>query len=102
MQRKYAFAPCTIMGHELTHGFDDEVRKFDSIGNMIDWWTPEDLKKFQAKTGCLVKQYGNFVAVDDIAHAGDSYAPEVMRRLREVKRAWDPENIFHRNVVALT
>ena len=55
-----------IIGHELTHGFDDEGRKFDGKGNLSDWWTPEDTKKFEARTDCLVKEYGNFVAVDDV------------------------------------
>ncbi len=54
-----------IIGHELTHGFDDEGRKFDAGGNMSDWWTPEDAKHFEAKTGCLVNEYGNFTAVGE-------------------------------------
>jgi putative endopeptidase len=52
-----------IIGHELTHGFDDEGKKFDATGNLSDWWTADDTTKFQARTGCLVKQYGSFVAV---------------------------------------
>ena len=52
-----------VIGHELTHGFDDEGKKFDATGNLSDWWTAEDTTKFQARTGCLVKQYGGFVAV---------------------------------------
>jgi endothelin-converting enzyme/putative endopeptidase len=55
-----------VIGHELTHGFDDEGKKFDGKGNLADWWTAEDTKKFEAKTGCLVKEYGNFTAVDDV------------------------------------
>ncbi len=55
-----------IIGHELTHGFDDEGRKFDGKGNLSDWWTPEDVKKFEARTDCLVEEYGKFVAVDDL------------------------------------
>jgi predicted metalloendopeptidase len=54
-----------IIGHELTHGFDDEGRKFDGLGNLSDWWTPADVKQFEAKTSCLVDEYGNFVAVED-------------------------------------
>ena len=52
-----------VIGHELTHGFDDEGKKFDGKGNLADWWTAEDTTKFEAKTGCLVNQYGSFVAV---------------------------------------
>jgi putative endopeptidase len=54
-----------VIGHELTHGFDDEGKKFDAKGNLADWWTAEDTTKFQAKTSCLVKEYGNFTAVED-------------------------------------
>jgi putative endopeptidase len=55
-----------IVGHELTHGFDDQGRQFDANGNLSDWWTPEDGKKFDEMTDCEVKEYGNFVAVDDV------------------------------------
>jgi endothelin-converting enzyme/putative endopeptidase len=55
-----------VIGHELTHGFDDEGRKFDAKGNLSDWWTPEDAKKFETRTDCLVQEYSNFVAVDDV------------------------------------
>jgi predicted metalloendopeptidase len=55
-----------VIGHELTHGFDDQGAQFGPTGNLSDWWTPEDKKNFQARTGCLVNEYGNFVAVDDL------------------------------------
>lgn len=55
-----------VIGHELTHGFDDEGKKFDAKGNLSDWWTPEDTKKFEARTDCLVNEYGGFTAVDDV------------------------------------
>ncbi len=55
-----------VIGHELTHGFDDEGKKFDAKGNLSDWWTTEDTKKFEARTDCLVKEYGGFTAVDDV------------------------------------
>jgi len=55
-----------VIGHELTHGFDDEGKKFDGKGNLDDWWTPDDTKKFESRTGCIVNEYGNFVAVDDV------------------------------------
>jgi putative endopeptidase len=54
-----------IVGHELTHGFDDQGRQFDGNGNLSDWWTAEDGKKFEEKAECTVKEYSNFVAVDD-------------------------------------
>jgi endothelin-converting enzyme/putative endopeptidase len=55
-----------VIGHELTHGFDDEGKKFDAKGNLSDWWTADDTKKFESRTDCLVNEYGNFVAVDDV------------------------------------
>ncbi len=55
-----------VIGHELTHGFDDEGKKFDGKGNLNDWWTPEDTKNFVARTDCLANEYGGFTAVDDV------------------------------------
>src|SRR6202042_1679547 len=52
-----------VIGHELTHGFDDEGKKFDAKGNLSDWWTAEDTKKFVTRTDCLVDEYGGFTAV---------------------------------------
>ena len=60
-----------VIGHELTHGFDDQGRKFDATGNMADWWTADDAKKFEARTACLVNEYGNFTAVDDVKVNGN-------------------------------
>src|SRR5262249_23671017 len=55
-----------IVGHELTQGFDDEGRQFDGNGNLHDWWTPEDEKKFIEKADCTVQEYSSFVAVEDV------------------------------------
>jgi endothelin-converting enzyme/putative endopeptidase len=55
-----------VIGHELTHGFDDEGRQFDAKGNLRDWWTPADAKAFEERAGCIVNEYGNFTAVDDV------------------------------------
>jgi endothelin-converting enzyme/putative endopeptidase len=55
-----------VIGHELTHGFDDEGKKFGPTGNLADWWTAEDTKKFEARTACLVNEYNQFVPVDDV------------------------------------
>ncbi|MGD0515330.1 MAG: M13 family metallopeptidase [Terriglobales bacterium] len=54
-----------IVGHELTHGFDDHGRQFDGNGNLADWWTGDDARKFEEKTDCEVKEYSSFTAVDD-------------------------------------
>jgi endothelin-converting enzyme/putative endopeptidase len=54
------------MGHELTHGFDDEGRQFDAHGNLRDWWTLEDTKAFEQRASCISDQYSQYVVVDDI------------------------------------
>jgi putative endopeptidase len=50
-----------VIGHELTHGFDDQGSKFDAQGNLKNWWTEEDLKNFEARGQCIVKQFDGFV-----------------------------------------
>ena len=54
-----------VIGHELTHGFDDQGRKFDPHGNLNDWWTEQDGKEFEKRVSCVADEYSNFVAVDD-------------------------------------
>ena len=54
------------IGHELTHGFDDEGSQYDAQGNLRNWWTKEDREKFDARTKCVVDQYAEYVIVDDI------------------------------------
>lgn len=54
------------IGHELTHGFDDEGRKFDAAGNLKDWWTPADAKAFEERVQCVRDQYAQYTVVDDI------------------------------------
>ena len=55
-----------VVGHELTHGFDDEGRKFDGNGNLSDWWTPNDAKQFEQKTDCEVKEYSDFTVAGGV------------------------------------
>ncbi len=54
------------VGHELTHGFDDEGRQFDAAGNLKDWWTPKDAAEFNRRAKCISDQYSSYLAVDDI------------------------------------
>jgi endothelin-converting enzyme/putative endopeptidase len=56
----------STIGHELTHGFDDEGRQFDAQGNLRDWWTAEDAKAFEQRASCISDQYSQYVIVDDI------------------------------------
>jgi len=55
-----------VIGHELTHGFDDQGRKYDPQGNLHDWWTAQDGKEFEKRVSCVADEYSNFVAVDDL------------------------------------
>jgi len=54
----------SIIGHELTHGFDDQGSQFDAKGNFVDWWTAEDKKNFESKTNILVNQFNEYIAID--------------------------------------
>jgi endothelin-converting enzyme/putative endopeptidase len=54
------------VGHELTHGFDDEGRQFDAKGNLRDWWTEDDGKEFVKRASCISDQYSTYTIVDDI------------------------------------
>lgn len=51
-----------VIGHELTHGFDDEGRQFDAQGNLRDWWTPADAAQFEQRAACIEKQYAAYPA----------------------------------------
>jgi endothelin-converting enzyme/putative endopeptidase len=55
-----------VIGHELTHGFDDQGRQFDVKGNLRDWWTPADAKAFEERAACIDKQYSNFSPVPGV------------------------------------
>ncbi len=53
-----------VIGHEISHGFDDQGRKYDAEGNIKDWWTKEDNDKFQARAKKLVEEFNSFAAID--------------------------------------
>jgi putative endopeptidase len=55
-----------VIGHELTHGFDDQGSKFDAQGNLTNWWTDADRAEFEKRTTCVADEYSSFVAVDDV------------------------------------
>jgi endothelin-converting enzyme/putative endopeptidase len=61
----YGNAGSTI-GHELTHGFDDEGRQFDAQGNLRDWWTEADGKEFERRASCISDQYSQYTVIDDV------------------------------------
>jgi predicted metalloendopeptidase len=55
-----------VIGHELTHGFDDQGSKYDGQGNLKNWWTDADRKEFEQRTGCVADEYSSFVSVADV------------------------------------
>jgi putative endopeptidase len=55
-----------VVGHELTHGFDDEGRQFDADGNLRDWWTAADAQAFEERAACVANQYSGYTAVADV------------------------------------
>jgi predicted metalloendopeptidase len=55
-----------VIGHELTHGFDDQGRRFDADGNLRDWWAKQDADEFKKRADCLVKEYSNFSPVEGV------------------------------------
>ena len=54
-----------VIGHELTHGFDDQGRRFDGQGNLRDWWTPEDARAFDERASCIADQYSSYAVAGD-------------------------------------
>lgn len=64
------------IGHELTHGFDDEGRQFDASGNLHDWWTKQDAAAFNQRVQCVKDQYKQYVVVDEIHINSDLTAGE--------------------------
>jgi putative endopeptidase len=55
-----------VIGHEMTHGFDDQGRKFDAAGNLRDWWSPADGQEFEKRAACVADEYSHFTAVEDV------------------------------------
>jgi putative endopeptidase len=67
----YSIIGGSTFGHEMTHGFDDQGAKYDSNGNLANWWTPEDSTKFFSKTKMIVAQFNKYVAVDSLHVNGE-------------------------------
>jgi putative endopeptidase len=67
----YGATGATIVGHEMTHGFDDEGARFDGHGNLKDWWAPADLEKFNRATRCISAQYSRLTVEGGLHVQGD-------------------------------
>ena len=77
-----------VMGHELTHGFDDQGRQFDKDGNLKDWWTKDDEQKFTERADCTVKQYDAIEAVPGVHLNGKLTLGENLADLGGLRLAW--------------
>jgi len=76
-----------VMGHELTHGFDDQGRQFDALGDLRDWWTPSSSEEFDRRATCVVDQYDGYTAVDDVKLNGRLTLGENIADLGGIKLA---------------
>ncbi len=88
----------STIGHELTHGFDDEGRQFDGNGNLRDWWTKKDGEEFEKRANCIRDQYSGYVIVDDIKITGKLTSGEDIADLGGSILAWAAWKEATRNV----
>ncbi|HXB92499.1 MAG TPA: M13-type metalloendopeptidase, partial [Puia sp.] len=68
----YGYAAASTIGHEITHGFDDEGRQYDDKGNLHDWWQPSDEAKFKERASYIVREFSEFNPVDTLHVNGDA------------------------------
>jgi putative endopeptidase len=72
----YGYAGASTIGHELTHGFDDEGSQFDAKGNLHEWWSKEDRKRFNERVAVIVKQFNSYTLLDSLHINGKATAGE--------------------------
>lgn len=77
-----------VIGHEISHGFDDQGSQYDSTGRLENWWTPDDLKHFQTRTQCVVDQFENYFIEPGIHHQGKLVLGESIGDLAGAKIAF--------------
>ena len=70
-----------VIGHEMTHGFDDQGRQYDGQGNRVDWWTPDDATKFKAKAQCIVDEFTEFEVAPGVHEKGINVQGEAIADL---------------------
>lgn len=78
-----------VIGHEMTHGFDDQGRNYDIDGNLNNWWTEEDATKFDAKTKIIINQFNKYVELDSLHVNGELTLGENIADLGGLNIAWD-------------
>jgi putative endopeptidase len=85
----YGYAAASTIGHEITHGFDDQGRKYDESGNLKDWWQPGDAEHFKQKASRIIRQFNEFVPVDTMHINGDATQGENIADLGGLLLGWD-------------
>ncbi len=85
----YGYAAASTIGHEITHGFDDQGAQYDAAGNLKNWWTQEDEANFKARTKVMVNQFDKYIAVDDLHINGKATLGENIADLGGVLLGWD-------------
>jgi predicted metalloendopeptidase len=89
-----------VIGHELTHGFDDEGRQYDASGNLKDWWSPKVGEQFSKKAECLEKQYSSYTIVDGIHLNGKLTLGENIADLGGLKIAYSAFQVVKEDLAA--
>jgi endothelin-converting enzyme/putative endopeptidase len=77
-----------VMGHEISHGFDDQGARYDYVGNLRNWWTDSDLKQFQQRGACVANQFDNYFIEPGVHHNGKMVLGESIGDLGGVKLAF--------------
>jgi putative endopeptidase len=85
----YGYAAGSTIGHELTHGFDDQGRQFDERGNLKEWWTKEDADEFSKRAAGIVKQFNDYIATGTIHVNGSATQGENIADLGGITIGWD-------------
>jgi len=85
----YAYVGGTTIGHEITHGFDDEGRQFDEKGNLQTWWTPADEQEFNQRAQRIIQQYNGYVAIGTLQVNGAATQGENIADLGGINLGWD-------------
>jgi putative endopeptidase len=78
----------TVIGHEMTHGFDDSGRQYDAQGNLVDWWTPESAERYKVRAAGVVKQFSDYTVLDGVHLKGELTQGENIADLGGIKVAY--------------
>ena len=94
-----------IMGHECTHGFDDEGRDYDGTGRLVDWWTAASSEQFNQRVQCVINQYSQYEVLPGVYVNGNLTQGENIADMGGIKNAYyayksyDPKGFFNPSIV---